>query len=222
MGVCAQRTDNQCGQMDPDPKQTLDNEQDDNEPPWLRNRRVKQVDEQSQQPNHGDSEPQARAGVDAEYCDDRDREKVRLKGKGSVSIVSILETLVLRCSTSCSPDDLWRYVSRGEDGGNEAAAAAEKDQRIAKKALAALVTTRQLLALASLRCADGVDWEEALYACERLRGKANRLRPVLAGVKMELVSNRSTINVRDVDSDVSVIPDFEVGVLRVDVGARVA
>lgn len=222
VGVCAQRTDNQCGQMDPDPKQTLDNEQDDNEPPWLRNRRVKQVDEQSQQPNHGDSEPQARAGIDAEYCDDRDREKVRLKGKGSVSIVSILETLVLRCSTSCSPDDLWRYVSRGEDGGNEAAAAAEKDQRIAKKALAALVTTRQLLGLASLRCADGVDWEEALYACERLRGKANRLRPVLAGVKMELVSNRSTINVRDVDSDVSVIPDFEVGVLRVDVGARVA
>ena len=54
----------------------------------------------------------------------------------------------------------------------------EQEQRLAKKALAAIATTRQSLGLGSLRCADDVTWEEALYACERLRGKAKRLRPV--------------------------------------------
>ena len=41
--------------------------------------------------------------------------------------------------------------------------------------------TRQALALGTLRCAEGVGWEAQLRACERLRGRATRLRPVLAG-----------------------------------------
>eukprot|EP01043_Picozoa_sp_COSAG02_P035881 COSAG02_NODE_2596_length_8456_cov_23.592078_5_plen_777_part_00 len=221
-GACAQSTDEQGGRMDSDLEQLCDSEQDDDEPPWLRNRRVQHVDEQSKPANRDNLDTQARVGIDAKHCDDRIQEKVHLKGTGGVSIISVSDTLVLRCSTSCSPDGLWRYVSRGEDGGNEAGAAAEKDQLLAKKALAAIVATRQLLGLASLQCADGVDWEEVLYACERLRGKAKRLRPVLAGVKMELVDNSSNKNKSNVDSGGSVIPDFEVGVLRVDVGARVA
>ena len=81
-------------------------------------------------------------------------------------------------------------MSRGEDGGDAAGAAAEQEQRLAKKALAAITTTRRSLGLASLRCADGVDWEATLHACERLRGRAKRLRPVRLWIGRRAPSQR--------------------------------
>lgn len=84
-------------------------------------------------------------------------------------------------------------VSRGEDGGNEAGAAAEQEQRLAKKALAAIVATRQSLGLLSLRCADNVDWEEAIHFCERLRRKAKQLRPVSSSILDGRLDGRDAI-----------------------------
>ena len=175
------------------------------EPIWLRNRAKPAVDVHAE-PAMGEQGDRTRpAGAEA----------VPPSG-GWVAFVTVSDTLVLRCSTSCPPAELWRYVTRGEDGGDEAGAAAEQEQKLAERALQAVTTTRQALGLGSLRCADGLEWQTTLAACDRLRGRAKRLRPVLAGVKMELVESGYAAD----GSGGYVVPDFEIGVLKVDVGAR--
>lgn len=112
-GVCPQRTNDPVEGLDPDPEQEWEHEQEA-EPLWLRNRRMKQHGQQAKEEmtrdNHDESEMQRKAGNGDNDRVGHDQEKECLEGTSGVSIASVSDTLVLRCSTSCPPADLWRYV----------------------------------------------------------------------------------------------------------------
>ena len=147
-----------------------------------------------------------------------------------ITLALVDDTLVLRCGLDCTAESLWSFVARGDGGGNEAGAAADRQHKLASRALESVEATRQALALGTLRCAEGVGWEAQLRACERLRGRATRLRPVLAGLRLELVDASTQAQAQHADDDGDddkegqgleyVVADAELGVLRVDVEAR--
>ena len=144
-----------------------------------------------------------------------------------ITLALVDDTLVLRCGLSCTAESLWAFVARGDGGGNEAGAAADRQHKLASRALESVEATRQALGLGTLRCAEGVGWEAQLRACERLRGRATRLRPVLAGLRLELVDASTQAQAQHADGDDDdkeelgyVVADAELGVLRVDVEAR--
>ena len=154
--------------------------------------------------------------------------------EGGITLALVDDTLVLRCGLDCTAESLWSFVARGDGGGNEAGAAADRQHKLASRALESVEATRQALALGTLRCAEGVGWEAQLRACERLRGRATRLRPVLAGLRLELVDASTQAQAQHADDDGDddddkeehgleysyVVADAELGVLRVDVEAR--
>ena len=111
--VCLQRMTDPAEGLDPNSEQEWEHEQE-TEPLWVRNRRMKQDDENAKEDmtrdNHSESEMQRKAGNSDNNRDGNDQEKLCLEGTACVSIASVSDTLVLRCSTSCSPADLWRYV----------------------------------------------------------------------------------------------------------------
>lgn len=89
------------------------------EPPWLHNRRVNTRNVQAEQANGDRSEAETQNALgNSDFHDDEDQGKeqdkynraAKVETKHGISFVTVSDTLVLRCNTNCSPEDLWRYV----------------------------------------------------------------------------------------------------------------
>ena len=109
MESCAHSPDD-IAELEPESKSQQ--EHDDTEPPWLRNRRPKEENVHAEQEfGRGDNSESERQTSAAKNSDNgQNRFGSQKASDAGVSFVSVSDTLVLRCSTGCSPKALWRYV----------------------------------------------------------------------------------------------------------------
>lgn len=122
---------------------------------------------------------------------------------------------VLRCGVDCDPKVLHRYISRGEGGGVDAATNAERELRSAERAASGLAVARQALKAESLTFGPDMSWEDQSYLAHRLRMEASRLRPAVAGLRIEF----RRLAIREEHAEL-VRADTSRGVLVVDPSAR--